>query len=156
MFFLSLPSLSLQLSAHVSYSAASAVLLHFAEVFKNRSVSQISFAMIYMILLLILMVSFQNSMEIARDVLLAMRNFMTVLAPAYFLAMTMTSYVASAGVYYEFILLLVSGLQRVLELFVLPCIEIYVLLVMVDHLSGEERLSRLTELLEMVVGWSLK
>jgi len=70
--------------------------------------------------------------------------------------MTMTSYVASAGVYYEFILLLVSGLQRVLELFVLPCIEIYVLLVMVDHLSGEERLSRLTELLEMVVGWSLK
>lgn len=112
--------------------------------------------MIYMILLLILMVSFQNSMEIARDVLLAMRNFMTVLAPAYFLAMTMTSYVASAGVYYEFILLLVSGLQRVLELFVLPCIEIYVLLVMVDHLSGEERLSRLTELLEMVVGWSLK
>lgn len=102
------------------------------------------------------MVSFQNSMEIARDVLLAMRNFMTVLAPAYFLAMTMTSYVASAGVYYEFILLLVSGLQRVLELFVLPCIEIYVLLVMVDHLSGEERLSRLTELLEMVVGWSLK
>ena len=45
--------------------------------------------MIYMILLLILMVSFQNSMEIARDVLLAMRNFMTVLAPAYFLAMTM-------------------------------------------------------------------
>ena len=137
-------------------AVASAGLLHFAEVFKNRSVSQISFAMIYMILLLILMVSFQNSMEIARDVLLAMRNFMTVLAPAYFLAMTMTSYVASAGVYYEFILLLVSGLQRVLELFVLPCIEIYVLLVMVDHLSGEERLSRLTELLEMVVGWSLK
>ena len=137
-------------------AVASAVLLHFAEVFKNRSVSQISFAMIYMILLLILMVSFQNSMEIARGVLLAMRNFMTVLAPAYFLAMTMTSYVASAGVYYEFILLLVSGLQRVLELFVLPCIEIYVLLVMVDHLSGEERLSRLTELLEMVVGWSLK
>ena len=137
-------------------AVASAVLLHFAEVFKNRSVSQISFAMIYMILLLILMVSFQNSREIARDVLLAMRNFMTVLAPAYFLAMTMTSYVASAGVYYEFILLLVSGLQRVLELFVLPCIEIYVLLVMVDHLSGEERLSRLTELLEMVVGWSLK
>ena len=137
-------------------AVASAVLLHFAEVFKNRSVSLISFAMIYMILLRNLMVSFQNSMEIARDVLLAMRNFMTVLAPAYFLAMTMTSYVASAGVYYEFILLLVSGLQRVLELFVLPCIEIYVLLVMVDHLSGEERLSRLTELLEMVVGWSLK
>lgn len=65
-------------------AVASAVLLHFAEVFKNRSVSQISFAMIYMILLLILMVSFQSSMEIARDVLLAMRNFMTVLAPAVF------------------------------------------------------------------------
>ena len=49
-------------------AVASAVLLHFAEVFKNRSVSQISFAMIYMILLRNLMVSFQNSMEIAKTI----------------------------------------------------------------------------------------
>ena len=47
-------------------------------------------------------------MGIARDVLENMRSFMTVLAPAYFLAMTLTSYVTSAGIYYEFVLLLIS------------------------------------------------
>ena len=43
-----------------------------------------------------------------------------------------------------------------MEAFIMPCIEIYVLLVLADHLSKEERLTRFTELAEMVVQWSLK
>lgn len=133
-----------------------AVLIHFADVFKNRSVSHISFCMIYMLLFLILITSFQNSMGIAEGVLDTMRGFMTVLAPAYFLAMTLTSYITSAGIYYEFILLLISAVRMFMEVFIFPCIQIYVLLVLVNHLSKEARLSRLAELMSMAVGWSLK
>lgn len=135
---------------------AAAVLIHFSDVFQNQNVSQISFCMIYMILFLILVVSFRNSMEIAKAVLENMRNFMTVLAPAYFLAMTLTSYLTSAGIYYEFILFLISGVRWFMEVFIFPCIEIYVLLVLVNDLSKEARLSRFAELIRMVVGWSLK
>ena len=84
-------------------TVAAAVLVHFADVFQNRSVSQISFCMIYMLLFLLLLTSFQNSMGIAEQVMDHMRDFMTVLAPAYFLAMTLSARVTSAGVYYEFI-----------------------------------------------------
>jgi len=135
---------------------AAAVLIHFADVFQNRSVSQISFCMIYMILFLILMASFQSSMGIAKGVLENMRNFMTVLAPAYFLAMTLTSYITSAGIYYEFILLLISGVRWFMDVCILPCIEIYVLLILVNYLSKESRLSRFAELMSMAVGWCLK
>lgn len=135
---------------------AAAVLLHFSDVFQNRSVSQISFCMIYMILFLILITSFQSSLEIAKDVTRNMRAFMTVLAPAYILAMTMTSYLSSAGVYYEFILLLISAIRWFMEVFILPCIEIYVLLVLANNLSKESRLTRFAELTELIVGWSLK
>lgn len=135
---------------------AAAVLIHFADVFQNRNVSQISFCMIYMILFLLLIASFRSSMGIARNVLGSMRNFMIVLVPSYFLAMTLTSYVTSAGIYYEFILLLISAVRWFTEVFVLPCIEIYVLLVLVNHLSKEERLTHFAELTGMVVGWSLK
>lgn len=135
---------------------AAAVLIHFADVFQNRNVSQISFCMIYMILFLILVASFRSSMGIAKDVLENMRHFMIVLAPAYFLAMTLTSYVTSAGIYYEFILLLISAVRWFTEVFVLPCIEIYVLLILANHLSREARLTRFAELTEMAVGWSLK
>lgn len=135
---------------------AAAVLIHFADVFQNKNVSQISFCMIYMILFLILITSFQNSMGIVRTVMDQMRAFMTVLAPAYFLALALTSYLTSAGVYYEFILLLISGIRWAMDVFVLPCIEIYVLLVLVDHLSKEAHLSRLADLVGMVIGWSLK
>ena len=135
---------------------AAAVLLHFSDVFHNRSVSQISFCMIYMILFLILITSFQSSLEIAKDVTRNMRAFMTVLAPAYILAMTMTSYLSSAGVYYEFILLLISAIRWFMEVFILPCIEIYVLLVLANNLSKESRLTRFAELTELIVGWSLK
>ncbi|MBS6397527.1 MAG: stage III sporulation protein AE [Clostridiales bacterium] len=135
---------------------AAAVLLHFADVFQNKSVSQISFCMIYMILFLLLMASFKSSLGIAREVMDNMRDFMTVLAPAYFLALTLTSYLTSAGIYYEFILLLISAVRWFTENFVLPCIEIYVLLMLVNYLSKEARLTRFAELTSMLVGWSLK
>ena len=129
---------------------AAAVLIHFADVFQNQSVSQISFCMIYMI------ASFQSSMGIAKGVLKSMQNFMTVLAPAYFLAMMLTSYITSAGIYYEFILLLISVVRWFTEAFVMPCIEIYVLLILANYLSKEARLTRFAELTGMVVSWSLK
>lgn len=135
---------------------AAAVLIHFSDVFQNQNVSQISFCMIYMILFLILIASFRSSMGIAREVLRNMRLFMTVLAPAYFLAMTLTSYITSAGIYYEFVLLLISSVRLFTEAFVLPCIEIYVLLVLANYLSRETRLTRFAELTQMTVGWSLK
>ncbi len=146
-----------QLWIHILILAvAAAVLLHFADVFQNRSVSHISFCMIYMILFLLLMTSFRNSMGIAQEVMEHMQNFMSVLAPAYFLAMTLSSYTVSAGIYYEFILLLISLLRWFTQVFILPCIEIYVLLVLVNHLSKEERLTRFAELAELMVKWSLK
>ncbi len=146
-----------QLWIHILILAvAAAVLLHFADVFQNRSVSHISFCMIYMILFLLLMVSFQNSMEIAEEVMGHMRDFMTVLAPAYFLAMTLSACTVSAGIYYEFILLLITALRWFTEVFVLPCTEVYILLVLVNHLSKEERLTRFAELAELLVEWGLK
>ena len=135
---------------------AAAVLLHFADVFQNKGVSRISFCMIYMMLFLLLITSFQGSMEITTNVLDAMKDFMTVLAPAFFLAMTLTSYISSAGIYYEFTLFLISGVRWLTSVFLLPCIEIYILLVLVNHLSGEKRLGHLAELMSMLVGWSLK
>lgn len=137
-------------------SIAAAILVHFADVFQNKNVSQISFCIIYMMLFLILAASFQNSLSIAKQVMKYMRDFMTVLAPAYLLALTLTSYLTTAGIYYEFFLVLISGLRWFTESFILPCIEIYVLLVLVDHMTGESRLSRFADLAEMTVGWSLK
>lgn len=117
---------------------AAAVLLHFADVFQNKGVSRISFCMIYMMLFLLLITSFQGSMEITTNVLDAMKDFMTVLAPAFFLAMTLTSYISSAGIYYEFTLFLISGVRWLTSVFLLPCIEIYILLVLGQSSVGRK------------------
>ena len=126
-----------QLWLHILILAvAAAVLLHFADVFQ--------------------IVSFQNSMGIAGEVMEHMRDFMTVLAPACFLAMTFSACTVSAGIYYEFILLLIAVMRWFTEVFVLPCTEVYILLVLANHLSKEERLTRFSELAELLVEWSLK
>lgn len=146
-----------QLWLHILLLALmAAVLIHFAEIFHNQSVSQISFCIIYLILFLLLVNSFQTSLEIVKEVLEHMRSFMLVLAPAYFLAMTLTSYVTSAGIYHEFVLFLIAGIRWAMEHFLLPGVEIYVLLALVNHMSKEIRLSRLTDLIELVIGWTLK
>lgn len=70
--------------------------------------------------------------------------------------MTQAHLHSSAGIYYEFTLFLISGVRWLTSVFLLPCIEIYILLVLVNHLSGEKRLGHLAELMSMLVGWSLK
>ena len=83
-------------------------------------------------------------------------EFMKTLAPAYFLAVSTANGVSTAAVFYEGVLLLVWMIQWVLVNFLLPGVNLCILLKMVNYLSKEEMLSKMSELLEVVISWALK
>ncbi len=83
-------------------------------------------------------------------------DFTKVLMPAYFLAAAFAGSSASAAASYEFTLLVIVAAQWLLGQVLLALIRVYALLVMAGHIAKEEMLSKLTELLEQVVSWSLK
>ena len=119
---------------------AAAVFSNFAEVFENSQ----------------MMNSYQQLGVSLGKQLEWMTQFMKGLAPAYFVAVSAASGAVTASVFYQGVLLLVWLVEWLLLTLILPGANLYVLLCMVNHLSKEDMLSKMAELLETMINWSLK
>ena len=133
-----------------------AVLAEFADVFGDGQVGSISFYIVYLALFMILMENFTRLGNVLSQRLMGLVNFMKVLSPAYFMTVTASTGAATAAVFYEGVLLMVWAIQWLLVNLFLPVINLSVLLKMVNHLSKEEMLSKMAELLDVAVSWGLK
>ena len=133
-----------------------AVLAEFADVFGNGQAGSISFYIVYLALFTMLMENFSRLGSTLTNWLLGLTDFMKVLSPAYFMTVTASTGAATAAVFYEGVLLMVWAIQWLLVNLFLPVINLSVLLKMVNHLSKEEMLSKMAELLDVAVSWGLK
>ena len=135
---------------------AGAVFLNFTSVFQEAQIAQVGFYVVYLMLFLILMNLFRHlSLELSHT-LEWMTEFMKSLMPSYLMAVTAASGTSAAAVFYEGVIFLVWLIQWVLLTLLLPGTNLYVLLELVNHLSKEEMLSKMAELMETVISWGLK
>lgn len=133
-----------------------AIFANLANVFEDGQVGEISFYVIYLVLFMILMKSFSGLCTSLSENLSWMTQFMKGLAPAFFLTVAASVGASTAAVFYEGVLLLVWLIQwGLLEVF-LPGVNLYVLICLVNHLSREEMLGKLAELLNTAVLWGLR
>lgn len=135
---------------------AAAVFYNLSQIFENNHMGEVSFYVVYLLLFLLLVRSFTSlSRELSRNLEL-MIEFMKGLAPAYFLAVAAAGGAVSGAAFYQFVLILVWGIQWVLLRFLLPAANLYVLLRLVNHLSKEEMLSKLSDLVKTIIDWGLR
>ncbi|MGI6093841.1 MAG: stage III sporulation protein AE [Lachnospiraceae bacterium] len=134
----------------------SALLTNFSSIFKNGQIGEISFYMVYMLLMALLIRSFGNVSAGIAASLEQMVSFMRILTPAYFLAIIAASGAGSASVFYEMVLILIYIIQVLLENLFLPGIHVYVLLQLVNYLHKEDFLSKMAELMKTIIEWGLK
>lgn len=135
---------------------AAALLSNFSNVFNNSQISDISFYVVYMLMLTVLMKSFVAVTTIATDAVNTLIEFMKSLVPAYFLALTFAGKTTTAMIFYQIILMIITGIQLLFSNLILPLINIYVVLMLVNNISKEDFLSRLAQLLKGVIEWLLK
>jgi stage III sporulation protein AE len=133
-----------------------AVFSNFSSVFTGSQISETGFFVTYLLLFTYLAASFFTSITIVSSVVEQILGFMRVLMPAYFLAAAFAGSSVTAMASYEFTLVILSAAQWLLGSVLLALIRVYALLVMAGHIAKEDMLSKLTELLEQVVSWSLK
>ena len=81
---------------------------------------------------------------------------MKALLPAYYIALTGACGVATATAFYQMILILIFLTEKILLLFILPAIRMYLVLELINFLTKEEFLSKMTELLKNGILWALK
>lgn len=133
-----------------------AVFANFTSVFDSGQAGEISFYVVYLLLFMLLADSFYERGNTLRETISWMAEFMKALAPAYFMTVAASAGTVSAAVFYEAVLLLVWLIQYLLLTVILPAAHLYVLLRLVNHLSKEEMLGKLAELLHIGIGWGLK
>lgn len=133
-----------------------AVFSGFAEAFDNGQIGEISFYVVYLLVFTLMMNSFSRQSESLIQVLGWITEFMKELSPVYFMAVAAASGASTAAVFYQGILLLVWLFQWLLESVLLPGVSLYILLKFVNHLSREEMLGKMAELIETLISWGLR
>ncbi len=133
-----------------------AVFANFVDIFENGQIGTVSFYAVYLLLFVMLMENFSVLGARLSRSLFQICEFMEVLSPAYFMAVAAAGGASTAAVFYEGVLLLTWMIQWMMCTVLLPGANLYILLKLVNHLSREEMLSKMAELLETAISWGLK
>lgn len=137
-------------------SLTAAVFSNFAEAFQNRQVSDISFYVMYMLLMTLCLTSFRTAADGIGDKVNALLEFMRVLCPGFFLAVAFSSGSTSSLLFYNLVLFLIYAVELVIVRFLLPVINIYTLVRILGNLTGEDYLSEFASLIKKAVIWILR
>lgn len=125
-------------------------------VFQNQQIGEVSFYMVYLLLFVLLLKTFDGFDKEIQNVLTGLVEFMRALLPSYYLAMTAAAGVSSATVFYQMIIVIIYLAEKVILRILLPGIRIYLLMELINYLTKEEFLSKMTELLHSAILWALK
>lgn len=133
-----------------------AIFTNFSNAFQNKQVSEISFYVIYLLLLTLCLNSFKIAVSGVSEKLELILEFMQVLCPTYFLAVSITTGSASSIMFYNVVLFLIYLVEMLVLNFLIPLVNVYIMIQVMNYLSGEDYLSQLSELIKKFVLWVLK
>ncbi len=142
---------------HIVFIAIlAAVFTNFSYVFQNKQASEISFYVMYMLLLILCLNSFQASIDYVGEGIGRLVSFMKALCPVYFIAVAVAKGSVTSVAFYNLALLLIFLIEFLILELLLPLIHVYIIVKFLNSLSDEDYLSKLAELMEVIISWTLK
>ncbi|WP_461812432.1 stage III sporulation protein AE [Faecalimonas sp.] len=133
-----------------------AIFTNFSNVFQNKQIGEISFYVLYLLLITICLSTFQILIDAVGGNLEKLTAFMRVLGPLYFLAVAISTGSGTSIIFYNLLLFLIYIVELLILNFLLPLLHIYMVIRVLNNLSSEEYLSKFAELIEFIVTWTLK
>ena len=144
------------LSSILFLTLIAAVFSNFSEVFQNRQISQTAFFLVYLSVITVSIRAFQVAAAEVQQGLENLLLFMRVLCPVYFVCMAVAVGSISAIAFYNLAIFLIFLVELVILKWIVPLIQIVLLMGILNNLTEEEFLSKAAELMRLVIGWSLK
>ena len=133
-----------------------ALFSNFADLFKDHQVSDLAFYFVYLMLIAVLLKFFVDAVGIVQEILQSVTAFIRLYIPTYMVAVAGATGFASASVYYHLLLVVVYLIEWGYLSILLPMVYGYVLLTVINGIWMEEKLGLLLELLEKLIGGSIK
>ena len=133
-----------------------AIFTNLSMAFKNSQVSETGYYVTYLLLFSLLITTFVSASVIASSTIGNILDFMKALVPAYIMSVAFCTGSATSIAYYESALVIISLVDLIIVKVVIPMINLYLIIMLVNNLSKEDMLSRLAGFFEAVVKWLLK
>lgn len=133
-----------------------AVFTNFSNALQNRQVSEISFYVLYLLLITMCLNSFRISISGLEEKMEVLLDFMRLLCPGYFLSVAISSGSSSSLMFYNLVLFLIYLVEMVIFRFLIPVVNVYIMIQIMNYLLGEDMLSELAELIKKGISWILK
>jgi stage III sporulation protein AE len=133
-----------------------AVFAGFSSVFPGEQIAPAGIFLTYLLMFSVLAAAFYDSVEMTGEVLSRQTQFMKVLLPSYCLAAAWGGSGASAAAWMEVLLFLMGAIESLYLGFLLPLSKIYVLLILVGNMTKEDMMSKMTELLSLIISWGAR
>jgi len=124
--------------------------------FKNNHVSETGYYITYLLLFALLISSFIAASQIAAVAVGAILDFMRALVPTYLMSVAFCSGTTTSMVYYEAALGLITLVDFIIVKVVIPMINFYLIITLVNNMSKEDTLSKLAGLFSTAIDWLLK
>jgi len=123
---------------------------------KNRYISDMGFLLIYATLMVLLMQSFFMVKDIAIEGMGILTSFLNALIPVFGAVLVFTGNGVSGAFFYEVAFVLIYLMETVLKHILIPIIHMFVLVLFMNHLFDEDKLSKFANLMEKGVKFLLK
>ena len=133
-----------------------ALLSRFSEAFSKNGIGETGFYVTSLLLTSLLLGAFLSTKELGEELIRHMLQFMQVLIPVFFVAVAYAGGSVTALAFYQMVLLVIAAVQWLFLVILLPLIQVYVCLQLVNSLSREDFLSKAAELLETILEWSMR
>lgn len=132
------------------------ILKHFSDAFKQAYISEICFLLVYSIVAVLLLQSFQIYSSIADEVLSQSVDFMKSLVPTFCISMVFSAGVETSAGFYQMAFLVIYLIQWLFLKILMPLLHVYVLLELFNHFFEDEKFGNLTELIKGILNWGMK
>lgn len=133
-----------------------AILNQLQSSFDSKSVGEIAFYACYVLIMIIVIQSFNQMMSYGRDALSNMVLFMQAFAPTMYTLLMASGAVSSSAMFQPLVALLVGMTGTFVKDVVLPLLFFSAILTLVNYISDKVPVERLAGLLKNVASWTLK
>lgn len=135
---------------------AAALLTQLSTVFMSSKMSDMGFFAVYTLLLVVLVSAFAVNSRVATDVVEILISFMKCLIPAFFLAVGAAGGVSASLGLYEIALVSIMAVEYVILYFVIPAINVYIVILLLNNILNEDYLSKFASVIETIISWAIK
>lgn len=132
------------------------IFVNLSNSFAGGFISENGFYITYMLMTSLLLTSFSMAYSITLAALDKVLVAVRLLVPAFLLVLQFIGHATTAGGTYNLVLIGIWLIQAVIIRLVLPLIEFYVIVALVNNLQKEDSFSKLCELVQSLIKWILR